>query len=535
MLSFTACMKGKKVDMVVHNAKIHCLDDQNTISQAMAIKDGKIIEIGPERQILNKYRADEFMDCQGKNVYPGFTDAHAHMFYYARQKLGLDLNNAKSWEEVLIRTEKYQESNQSKWIVGIGWDQSLWGMDSMPCNDDLNRLFPKIPVALYRVDGHAVIVNDAFLRKVKIDESTKISGGEIVKINGKCTGLLIDNAMTPIDENLPEYSAKSYKKALQEIQNELFQFGITGVHEAGISQREFKILKDLVNDGKLSLDLYAMLLATEENKKFIIKNGKYSQKNLSIRSIKLFVDGSLGSRGALLKKSYNDQENSKGLLKMQPSVINQWVDFAMKSGYQLNSHAIGDSANSMMLKAYSRVFAVKKDHRWRIEHAQVVDPNDLHYFGDLAIFPSVQPTHATSDQRWAQNRLGIKRMKGAYAYNSLYNQFGMLVLGTDFPIESINPFFTLQAAVDRTDRNHFPRNGFQMEEALSLDVALKGMTIWPQFASFSENKRGNLIKGKEATFFIVYKPITNGNIETDNFSLKTIIRGKIVYEADALR
>ena len=533
VFSLSSCMKGIHVDLVVHNAQIHCLDDQNTISQAMAIKDGKIVEVGPERQILNKYSADEFVDAAGKEIYPGFTDAHGHILLYVKQKLSLDLLDCKSLSELLTRTEKYQQKGQKKFIVGRGWDQSLWGVDSMPDNTLLNKAFPNIPVCLYRVDGHAALVNDCLLNLAGIS-STKVDGGEIRSRNGKCTGLLLDKAMDLVQDKIPRFSDKEIKDAILEIQEELFQYGITGVHEAGIDFEDIAIFKSLMESKQLKLAIYAMLMPSEKNKRFAIENGVYRYKNLSIRSFKMFADGALGSKGALLKNPYSDDHQHHGLLTTPPSEMQELSKFCSKIGYQLNTHAIGDSANNIILNLYKNEYLINKDHRWRIEHAQVIDPNDLHFFSDFAIFPSVQPTHAVSDQRWAESRLGKERIKGAYAYKSLLEAFGMVAIGTDFPIELTNPFLTIFAATQRKNKDNLPNDGFLIEEQLSLEQVLKGMTSWAAFAAFEENNKGTISKGKEATFFIVKRPIRNEMTFSPNFAYSTYIRGKMVYKEDEL-
>ena len=533
VFSFSSCMKGIHVDLIIHNAQIHCLDDQNTISQAMAIKDGIIVEVGPERQILNKYSADEFVDAEGKEIYPGFTDAHGHILLYVKQKLSLDLLDCKSLTELVTRTEKYQQKGQKKFIVGRGWDQSLWGVDSMPDNTLLNKAFPNIPVCLYRVDGHAALVNDCLLNMAGISP-TKVDGGEIRSRNGKCTGLLLDKAMDLVQHKIPRFSDKEIKEAILEIQEELFQYGITGVHEAGIEFEDIAIFKSLMESKKLKLAIYAMLMPSEKNKRFASDNGVYRYKNLSIRSFKMFADGALGSKGALLKNPYSDDHQHRGLLTTSLSEMQELSKFCSKIGYQLNTHAIGDSANKIILNLYKNEYLINKDHRWRIEHAQVIDRNDLHFFSDFAIFPSVQPTHAVSDQRWAESRLGKERIKGAYAYKSLLEAFGMVAIGTDFPIELTNPFLTIFAATQRKNIDNLPNAGFLIEEQLSLESVLKGMTIWAAFAAFEENNKGTISKGKEATFFIVKRPIRNETTFTPNFAYSTYIRGKVVYKEDEL-
>lgn len=520
----TACMKGKKVDLIVHNAQIHCMDDQNTVEDAMAIKDGKIVEVGPERQILNKYRADEISDAKQRDIYPGFTDAHTHLFSLAKQNLGVDLTDCQSMEEVVGRIKNYLKIKKRTFVLGRGWDQTRWKVDQMPTNEMISKAFPHIPVALYRIDGHAMLVNEALIHN--IDQSTSLTPAGPLE-----TGLFIDNDMVVPEAVLNDFSEKEYAQALLQIQEELYAYGVTGVHEAGVLKWQVNLLKRLVQQEHLSLDIYAMLTANEENYQFAKRNGPLSIKNLQVRSFKLYMDGALGSSGALLKAPYSDQHSHFGLQLISEQGLSMWVERCLALNYQLNTHAIGDKANQLVLNAYKRAFEQNPDHRWRIEHAQVVDPTDLHFFGDYAIFPSVQPTHATSDQDWAANRLGNIRMKGAYAYRSLYNQFGMLALGTDFPVEEINPFLTLRAAVLRMDKNNFPKHGFLVEESLDLNTALKGMTIWPQFASFNETRRGLLIQGMDATFFVCAKTFNEKDIPVNNRSLATYVRGRKVYEA----
>lgn len=550
-------MKGQKVDLIVHNAEIHCMDDLNSTAEAMAISDGKIIELGPERQILNKYRSDESIDAQGKQVYPGLTDAHGHMLMYAKQLLGIDLRGVRSEQEMIHRCEQYKATHPNlKMLVGRGWDQSLWAGQAMPNNAELNQLFPNIPVCLYRIDGHAALVNDYLLKKSgALDHLKYLKGGEIVfdqrDIEGNLaksqiqnlprnsdsdqygsktifltrepTGLLIDNAMNLVQPYLLDYPKKDYFKALVEVQDELLQYGITGVHEAGIDFEHIAWFKQLVKTGQLQLNIYAMLMDSPANRKFAKMHGPYFYKNLSIRSFKCFADGALGSRGALLKAPYHDHPESRGLLLTEVAKMKDLAQFCLKNGYQMNTHSIGDSANALVLDLYAEVFKQKPDHRFRIEHAQVIDPIDFQKFAQFAVFPSVQPTHAVSDADWAEARLGKQRMKGAYAYRTLLQQFGMVALGTDFPVEATNPFKTIDAALQRP-----------AEEALTLDEILKGMTIWPAFAAFQEKELGTLEKGKHATFVIFDQPLTVQGSQAQNYAWRTFIKGKCVFKLEAL-
>jgi predicted amidohydrolase YtcJ len=532
LVVLSSCYKGKRVDLVIHNAKIHTLNDQNTIGEAIAIRDGKVIEVGPERQILNKYAATEELDAGGREIYPGFIDAHGHMLSYAQQKLSADLVGSRSMEEVVFRLEKYAASKKRGVIVGRGWDQSLWKDKQLPNNQLLNKSFPDKPVAIMRIDGHALLANDAMLTLAGIHPNTKIEGGIIHVEKGKCTGLLVDNAMESVYKKFPTYSKQERINALLEIQEELLQYGITGVHEAGIEFEDIALFKELIDRHHFSLNLYAMLMPSKENIAFARKHGKYRYRNLSIRSFKVIADGALGSRGALLKKPYHDHHNHIGVLTTSLDKMKQVAGICEYIDYQMNTHAIGDSTNRILLELYQSIFDRKKDHRWRIEHAQVVDPLDMSLFGKFAVFPSVQPTHAVTDQRWAESRLGKERMRGAYAYKSLLRQFGMIALGTDFPIELTDPFLTIHAAVNRKNAENVPSNGFYPNESLNLLECLKGMTIWAAFASFQEREFGTLEPGKHATLAILESPISTKGDYKPNFAWRTLIKGKWVYQVD---
>jgi hypothetical protein len=554
LLALASCMKGEKVDLIVHNAKIHTLDLSNTIHEAIAIRNGKIVEVGPERQILNKYRSDETIDAQGKEMYPGLTDAHGHMLMYAKQLLGIDLHGVRSEQELIHRCEQYKAQHPNlKFVIGQGWDQTLWAAQQMPTNQQLNALFPNIPVCLYRVDGHAALVNDFLIKKSKLlDQIATLQGGEVVfnkdvfegnikfprnlnlpsdsnfgqKIilqTSRPTGLLIDNAINIVQPFLPNYTKKEYLKALLQVQDELLQYGITGVHEAGIDYAHITWFKQLIKAGKLKLNLYAMLMDTPQNRQFAQKNGPFRYINLSIRSFKCFADGALGSRGALLKAPYHDHPESRGLLLTEVARMQNLAQFCLKNGYQMNTHSIGDSANALVLSIYEKVYKQKTDHRFRIEHAQVIDPKDFQKFANFAVFPSVQPTHAVSDADWAENRLGKPRMKGAYAYRTLLAQFGMLAIGTDFPVEQTNPFLSIQAAVNRP-----------AQEALTLEEVLRGMTIFAAFASFDEGRLGTLEKGKDATFAIFEYPVVSDAGQAQNYAWRTFIKGRCVFKLEAL-
>ncbi|MES2800134.1 MAG: amidohydrolase [Bacteroidota bacterium] len=532
ILVTSSCLNKTEIDLVIHNANIHTMDEDDHVYQAIAINNGKIIEIGAERQILNKFSAEETIDAKGKDVYPGLTDAHVHLLSAAKQKLQVDLNGSKSFDEVLVRLERYQSKNKKNFIIGRGWDQSLWVTQDFPTNERLNQLFPTIPVCLIRVDGHALLANDAMLKLAGLNESSVIEGGIIQKQKGKCTGFVTDNAMNPIYDKFPPTNERELIQALLEIEIELLQYGITGVHEAGIEYEDIALFKKLIDKHNFKISTYAMLMPSEKNINFAKKNGIYFYKNLTIRSFKLIADGALGSRGAYLKHAYSDEENHYGVLTATKDKMEQVASVCLATNYQMNTHAIGDSANKILLQLYERAFKKNPDHRWRIEHAQVIDPTDFVLFQKYQVIPSVQPSHATSDQRWAEQRLGKQRMKGAYAYQTLLNNTGIIAIGTDYPIEPIDPFNSLYAATQRRNQSNQPMGGFYVNEAISLDDFMRGMTIWAALASFKEYETGTLEVGKEATIVIFNEPVQNNSSYKANFAYTTIIKGRKVFSMD---
>jgi predicted amidohydrolase YtcJ len=549
VLSLTSCMKGESVDLIIHNAKIHTMDESMSEHEAIAIRDGKIVEVGPERQILNKYSADEYIDAGQKDVYPGWVDAHGHMMNYARSKLSVNLIGCNSFDEMLIRIEKYQSKHKRGFVIGRGWDQSLWG-DEMPTNQRLNELFPDIPVCLFRIDGHALLANDYLIEKSNVFEVFEKdpelhNGGHFETIKDTVatgsgpfdarlivtnpTGVFVDNAMNPILDILPDFPEHELVDALLEVQDELFMYGISGVHEAGLNDSDFQLFDRLVKEGKLKLNIYAMLLTTPGNISFAKKKGIYRNKNLYVRSFKVYGDGALGSRGAFLKHPYHDRHNHSGYLTTSRKRMREIFELCQLTGYQMNTHAIGDSTNKIVLELYRDMFEYNPDHRWRVEHAQIVDPKDFTIFSESGALPSVQPTHATSDQHWAESRLGSGRLEGAYAFNSLLKQSGLLAIGTDFPVEYIDPFRTIHAAVQRKNAENFPTSGFLAIEAITLEQCLLGMTKWAAFASFQENKHGSLEKGKDATLSMFQKPVRSQTAYAPNFAALVLIQGKKVY------
>ncbi len=533
--SVVFCAAGKaklRADRIFYNARVVCVDSAWSVQEAFAVKDGKFLDVGSTKYILETYDAAEKTDLQQHFVYPGFIDAHCHFWGYAGDLYKCQLVGTRSFEEVLEKVNAYASESKSGFIYGRGWDQNDWDVKEFPDNKKLNAMFPETPVFLKRIDGHAVLVNEAFFR-LAAEELKPYMHSEFVELkNGVPTGILFDIAMDAAESKIPALSADEMTRELLQAQRDCYRLGLTSVADAGLSPQNIQMLDSLQKKGTLSMRIYAMVSATDENLKYLEKKGPYKTPYLSVRSIKIYADGALGSRGALLKQPYSDQPMHRGSFNTTPEVMQRYAQWAGQHQFQVNTHAIGDSGNAMVLKIYADVLKGKNDLRWRIEHAQVVDPADWHFFGDFSIIPSVQPTHATSDMYWAEKRLGAERMPGAYAYESLRKQNGWLPLGTDFPVEYLNPQYTFYAAVSRQDAAGFPVNGFNKPEALSRMDALKGMTIWAAKGQFEENEKGSIEKGKWADFVVYDLDLIHDDLLKirNSTPAETYSAGKQVYK-----
>ena len=527
-----ACGQKQKADLLVFNATIYTLDSSFSTTEAMVISNGKILETGSRQDLQKKYKSTETLDAQGKFIYPGFIDAHAHFFNYGLGLQTADLNGTKSWDHVLENLEEFAKENPEGWLVGRGWDQNDWPVKEFPDNSRLNELFPTRPVMLTRVDGHAMIANEAALNLAGIKAGDKLPGGDIEVANGKLTGILVDNAQDLVYSKVPEADSAQIKKALMNAQANCFAVGLTTVDDCGLSYTSALQIHDAHKSGDLKMRIYVMLSDSPANYEWVAKKGKLKTDRLNVRSFKVYADGALGSRGACLLQPYSDRKNWSGFLLSTPGHFDSVAAIIAEHDFQMCTHAIGDSANRTILNTYARHLQGKNDKRWRIEHAQVVNKNDFEMFGRYNIIPSVQPTHATSDMFWAGDRLGEEREKGAYAFNDLMKQNGWIALGTDFPVEDISPFKTFLAAVVRKDAEGTPANGYQVENALSRMDALRGMTIWAARSNFEENEKGSLEAGKFADFVILdndlmtvdEKEILNTHV------VYTYLNGEKVYE-----
>ncbi len=521
----------KIADTIYYNGTVYTVDSNFSVVQAFAVREGKIIATGSSVEI-QKFEAKEKVDLHGKYVYPGFIDAHSHFYQYSTDLLSCNVYGTKSFPEVIEKVKSFSQTNKFSWIIGRGWDQNDWNDKNFPDKTLLDNLFPITPVYLTRVDGHAVLVNQKALDIAGINAQTVIPGGVVELKNNKPTGIIIDNAVDSMRKHVPPFSKQLKTEALLQGQKNCFSVGLTTVCDAGLDRDSIEILDSLQKANRLKIRLYVMTIYNDVNKNYYFRNGKYKTDRLNICSFKIYGDGALGSRGACLLQPYSDKPFYYGTMLHDVNYLKTAAKEIYDHGFQLCTHAIGDSANRLMLNIYGEVLKGKNDRRWRIEHCQVVNENDFDLFGKYSIIPSVQPTHATSDMYWAEERLGKERIIDAYAYQQLLKQNNFIATGSDFPVEDINPLFGFYAAVVRKDQKNFPADGFQTSNALSREEALRGMTIWAAYASFEEKEKGSLEKGKFADFVILDDDIMKCSSEKI-FGVKvlsTYINGEQVYK-----
>lgn len=501
-----SCNHMTTADMIIYGAKIYTVDSSFSVAEAMAVKDGKILETGSSDHIRKTYTAPAIVNAEGKIIYPGFIDGHAHFYSYALSLQKVNLTGTRSWEDCISRIQQFASEKhiaQGEWITGYGWDQNDWDNKAFPSKTLLDQYFPGNPVFLSRIDGHAAIVNQAALDKAGIKAGDTIAGGIIETKSGRLTGILVDNAMGRAGEVIPDPDNSSLKELFDEAQQKCFAVGLTSVTDCGLTKQETDKLDSLQKEGLLKMKLTVLLTDNAENYAWYLPRGIYKTDRMHIAGFKLFADGALGSRGACLLKPYHDKPGWNGFLLNDTDHYTTALSKIAASPFQACVHAIGDSGNRVILQQFAALLPPGNDRRWRVEHAQIVDPADIALFGRFNIIPSVQPTHATSDMYWAEDRLGADRIRSAYAYKDLLRQNGWIALGTDFPVEDISPFKTFYAAVVRKDAAGYPPEGFLMENALTKEEALRGITIWTARSSFEEAEKGSIEKSKDADFIIV--------------------------------
>ena len=503
----TSCNQKTPVELIVHNAKVYTVDDDFSIAQAFALKDGKFVAVGDEETIMSQYVAKETIDAEGGAVYPGFMDVHCHFTGYGENLFRwADLKGCRSFDEVIERLKVHDSLYPAEWLLGRGWDQNLWEGAEFPNNTKLAEVFPEKKILLTRVDGHAVLVSEEVLELAGINESTKMDGGMAIVRNGRCTGVLLDNLADAAKALIPPMEKEQKIQALMKAEENCKAVGLTHVTDAGLDIATIELIDSLQEAGLLKMHVNAMVNPDDETMDHFMQQGVIDKKKLTVRSVKIYADGALGSRGAKLLAPYTDDPSNTGLIVENDDFYRHVCQKAYDAGYQVCCHAIGDGGVHHILDIYSSFLKGHNDLRWRIEHSQVVDEADFQRYGDYSVIPSIQTTHCTSDMDWADERLG-ERIKNAYAYQRLLQQNGWLVNGTDFPIEDISPIYTFYAAVTRKHLDGTPAEGFQMENALTREQALRSITIWMAKGCFLEDRKGSIEVWKDADFVILDRDI----------------------------
>lgn len=519
-----------RVDFIVHNAKVYTANRNMDVATTFAVKGGKFVAVGDET-LLNQYETSNLVDAQGLPVYPGFIDAHCHFLSLGLTQTQVQLEGTQSFEEVIERVKAYAAANENRQVImGRGWDQNDWDNQEFPTKDELDRLFPNIPVALRRIDGHALLVNQKALDLAGIDGTTQIPGGTVVTKNGQPTGVLIDTPMELVEAILPKPTLEEKKQALLAAQEIGFKYGLTTVDDAGLNKEDILLIDSLQQGGVLDMRVYAMISNTPNNLDYFLPKGPLVTDRLSVRSVKVYADGALGSRGAALISPYSDAPKHRGKFITDKDSLEQLAARIAKTKFQMNTHAIGDAANQAVIDVYRANVRLLRDPRWRVEHAQVLDAPDIEKFS-AKIIPSIQPLHATSDMYWAGDRLGESRLKNAYVYQEQLDYAGIVALGTDFPVEKVNPMLTFYAAISRKDLKGYPEDGFQRENRLSRGSALLGMTRWAAYANFEEKQKGSIEIGKVADFVMLDRDImeVSHRMIPGARVVATFLDGKIVY------
>jgi predicted amidohydrolase YtcJ len=532
-------------DLILTNGRIYTVDDSRPIVTALAVRGGRVAFVGDTRGALTLRGAQtRVIDLAGRTVIPGMVDAHGHVSGLGEALANADLVGSTSVDEVVARVvAKAQGRPAGQWISGRGWDQNRWGDTRFPTHDKLTAAFPNNPVILGRVDGHAIFVNKKAMELANVTAATKDpDGGQVIRdAAGNPTGVFVDNAMALIRRVVPPASRDETKRNVMAAIAEAQRWGLTGVHDAGAGDDVLGIYDELGKSGQMAFRMYAMISGGRTESAMVdrlIAQGPKSGINggtLWIRSIKLYSDGALGSRGAALLDPYSDDAKNNGLLVSDPKFIEAVAVKALKAGFQVNTHAIGDRGNRVVLDAYEA--ALKQvpvaDHRFRIEHAQILNYADIPRFAQLGVIPSMQASHQTSDMYWAGTRLGTHRLPGAYAWRSLLNTGVVVPNGSDFPVEYVNPLISFHAAIARQDANDWPAGGWYPEQVMTRDEALKSMTIWPAYAAFQEQELGSLTPGKYADFVVLDQDVMRvpPSLVLKTRVLSTWVGGKPVYEA----
>lgn len=515
--------ENTELDAVITGAEVHTIssdDNEKTITW-IGVKDGKIEVLGSENDV--QPTAKSIIDASGEHLYPGFIDAHGHIFGYAETLHTVSLFGTNSLDDCLDRIREFIDRNPEKdWIIGRGWDQNDWPVAEFPTAQDLAE-FEGVHLYLTRIDGHAAWVNQKVMDSFEITPGMPITGGQVLN------GVLVDMAETLVE--LPEYTNEFWRAALLQAQDSLVKYGLTAMTDAGLSHGQILLLDSLIEEGKWHLAVNAMISNNEEDLRYFEQHGPIEKPLLSVKSVKAYLDGALGSRGALLRAPYHDLPQHYGLPLLNPAQLDSLRDRCLANDWQLCVHAIGDSAHHVLLESFYEL-PRDVDLRFRVEHAQIMTPEDSAFYEHPNIVASVQPTHATSDMYWAHERLGEHRMDHAYSYQRILNAAGLVALGTDFPIEHIDPLATFYAATTRKDANEWPEGGFLPEQRLTPEQTLMGMTRDAAYSAFGEKVYGSIRVGQLANFTLLntnlLDPSSSPRSKTN--VTRTILLGKVLYE-----
>jgi len=544
VLLILLALQQAPADLIVTNARIYTSDVNRPVAEALAVRDGLIAFVGSNRgaQALAGPKTER-LDLSGRTVITGMVDAHAHLLGLGQALRTVDLVGTKSYDEVIARVvERAKTARPGEWIRGRGWDQNDWADTRFPTHAALSRAVPNNPVYLTRVDGHAALVNAKALELAQVTAATPDpAGGRLIRDSANNpTGVLVDNAQAVVGRVIPAASPAELREQTLAAIAEANRWGLTGIHDAGVDAAGIDVYEALAKEGRYNLRNYVMVRASDSVLDAYMRRGP--QKGLYggrlwIRAIKLVADGALGSRGAALLEPYSDDPGNTGLLTTPPERIKSVAVRALRAGFQVNVHAIGDRANRIVLDQFEAALreVPTADHRFRIEHAQILSYQDIPRFAELDVIPSMQGSHQTSDMYWAPNRLGLARLSGAYAWRSLLNTGVIIPNGSDFPVEAVNPLISFHAFITRQDADNYPPGGWMPEQRTTRQEALWSITLWPAYASFMEKESGTLTAGKFADFVVLDRDIMTVAPEEilRTRVLMTVLAGRTVYKYEA--
>ena len=506
-----ATLSASAPDLIVTNATIHTVDPRFVNPEAFVVRNGRFGYIGTLRGAKNYAKPGaRTLDLAHATVLPGLIDSHLHLLNVGMALHEVDLFHLTSYAEVISKTQAFAENSKDEWIIGDGWDQNLWPSKAFPTHDALSAAIPNRPVILRRVDDHALLANAKAMELASITRNTPDPpGGRIIRdASGNPTGVFVDNARALITKAIPPPTDDQIRRATIAAIGECNRWGITAIGDPGVSYQTAQAYDRIADENKFNLRNHVMIA---DNADLIAAHfahgpivGAYDGR-IQIRAVKLYIDGALGSRGAALLEPYSDDPGNTGLLRTTQAHIVDVATSALRAGFQTAVHAIGDRGNRIVLDAYQAALAAvpTRDHRFRIEHAQVLSPQDIPRFAQLGVLPAMQTTHQISDMDWAAARLGPQRVLGAYAWRSLLDTGVIIANGTDAPVEAVNPLRTFHAAISRQNEENQPPGGWYPNQAMTREEALKSMTIWAARANFMEREIGSISPGKYADFVVM--------------------------------